>query len=62
MQENSQGTFFLMKEILSLYYKILVIKLYDAEIRIDKWIHIKEKNKIVGYTIYLLCIIYKGGI
>lgn len=62
MQENSQGTFFLSRENLSLCYKVLVIKLYDGWDKNRQMDSYKGKNKIVGYIMYLLCIIYKGGI
>lgn len=58
MQENSQETFFLIRENLSLYYKALVIKLYDVEIRRDKWIHIKEKKTKLLVILYIYYVLY----
>lgn len=56
MPGNSQGNV-LTYHNLSVYYKVLVMKLYDAEVRIEKHIHITEKND--GYTMYLLYTINK---
>lgn len=54
MPDNSQGNILTYKN-LSVYYKVLVIKLYDAEVRIEKYIHITEKNQKM---MVILCIYY----
>lgn len=54
MPDNSQGNVLTYKN-LSVYYKVLVMKIYDAEIRIEKYTHITEKNIKM---MVILCIHY----
>lgn len=52
LPDNSQGNVLTCKN-LSVYYKLM--KLYDAEVRIEKYIYITEKkSKIDGYTIFII--------